>query len=72
MTRIREALRVDLSISDFFTHASVEELGQILRQDPATSARVNQIATARAKLAAMTPAEKKVLLAARSNPRETR
>ena len=72
VTRIREALRVDLSISDFFTHASVEELGQILRQDPATSARVNQIATARAKLAAMTPAEKKALLAARSNPRETR
>ena len=71
VTRIREALRVELAVPDFFAHASVRELGQLLRIDPVQRSRVDQIAAARAKLAAMSPAEKKRLLASRSTPPAT-
>ncbi|MFX3681349.1 MAG: amino acid adenylation domain-containing protein [bacterium] len=65
VTRIREALRVELPVTEFFAHASVAELGQVLRGSPEARQKVDKIAAARAKLAKMTPAQKEALLAAK-------
>ncbi|MCF3650809.1 amino acid adenylation domain-containing protein [Synoicihabitans lomoniglobus] len=65
VTRIRDALRVELPVTLFFSHATVAKLGEALRAEPQAGAQINRVAAARAKLAAMTPAQKKALLAAR-------
>ena len=65
VTRIREALRVELPVTEFFAYASVAELGQALRGKPEARQRVDKVAAARAKLAKMTPAQKEALLAAK-------
>uniref|UniRef100_UPI0040493104 non-ribosomal peptide synthetase n=1 Tax=Cephaloticoccus sp. TaxID=1985742 RepID=UPI0040493104 len=61
ITRIRQALRIELPVPDFFAHPSVANLGDALRPDATIRARLDKIAAARAKLATMTPAQKQAL-----------
>ncbi|HWA09040.1 MAG TPA: amino acid adenylation domain-containing protein, partial [Opitutaceae bacterium] len=65
IARVRDIFKVEVAVPEFFERASVAGLAETLRADPANAERVQKIAAAFARLAAMSPEEKQRLLAQR-------
>jgi hypothetical protein len=67
ISRVRDLFKTEVAVVSFFEHPTVAGLAASLRSDPATRIQVEKVASARARIASLSPEERQRLLAQRRN-----
>jgi hypothetical protein len=63
ISRVRDLFKAEVTVASFFEHATVAGLAAALRSNPATRAQVEKVASARARIASLSPEDRQRLLA---------